>query len=53
MKPTKMVKSNAAITISLPIKLWEKIDGERQDVSRSKYILRLLEFAYSKRINTC
>jgi hypothetical protein len=29
--------------ISLPTKLIEKIDTERKDVPRSKYILRLIE----------
>lgn len=48
MKITKSTRT-VAITISLPIKLWQKIDAERNDVSRSKFILRLLEDGYSKR----
>ena len=31
------------IGISLPIELVKKIDRERHDVSRSRYILRLIE----------
>ena len=31
------------IGISLPIELVKKIDKERHDVSRSRYILRLIE----------
>jgi metal-responsive CopG/Arc/MetJ family transcriptional regulator len=31
------------IGISLPIELVKKIDQERHDVSRSRYILRLIE----------
>jgi metal-responsive CopG/Arc/MetJ family transcriptional regulator len=31
------------IGISLPIELVKKIDKERHDVSRSRYILRLVE----------
>jgi metal-responsive CopG/Arc/MetJ family transcriptional regulator len=35
--------SSIPIGISLPIELVMKIDKERHDVSRSRYILRLIE----------
>jgi metal-responsive CopG/Arc/MetJ family transcriptional regulator len=35
--------SSIPIGISLPIELIKKIDKERHDVSRSRYILRLIE----------
>jgi len=35
--------SSIPIGISLPIDLVKKIDKERHDVSRSRYILRLIE----------
>ena len=31
------------VSISLPKKILEKIDSDRGDVSRSRYILRLIE----------
>ena len=34
------------ITLTLPEKMVQKIDEDRRDVNRSKYILRLLEKAY-------
>jgi metal-responsive CopG/Arc/MetJ family transcriptional regulator len=36
-----------SITITLPEKIVNKIDAERGDINRSKYILRLLEHAYN------
>ena len=36
------------ITLTLPEKIIDKIDKERGDVNRSKYVLRLLEKAYQK-----
>jgi hypothetical protein len=39
MERTKSVP----VGISLPTKLIQKIDTERKDVPRSKYILRLIE----------
>ena len=35
--------------ISLPINMWNVIDKQRKDVSRSKFILRLIEEAFSVR----
>jgi hypothetical protein len=37
------VMSSIPIGISLPIELVKKIDKERHDVPRSRYILRLIE----------
>ena len=36
-----------AIGISLPMKLMEKIDVDRGDVPRSRYVLRILEKQYA------
>jgi metal-responsive CopG/Arc/MetJ family transcriptional regulator len=36
-----------ATGLSLPIELMQKIDNERGDVSRSRFVLRLIEQAYS------
>jgi metal-responsive CopG/Arc/MetJ family transcriptional regulator len=35
--------NSVPVGISLPIELVKKIDRERHDVSRSRYILRLIE----------
>jgi hypothetical protein len=35
-----------SVGISLPRKIMEKIDDERGDISRSRYLLRLLERTY-------
>jgi len=35
-----------AVGISLPRKIMKKIDVERGDISRSRYLLRLLERTY-------
>jgi metal-responsive CopG/Arc/MetJ family transcriptional regulator len=40
------MKSYISTGLSLPYKLLRKIDTERGDVSRSRYILRLLEKIY-------
>ncbi|MDQ6666883.1 MAG: hypothetical protein M3Y53_01500 [Thermoproteota archaeon] len=32
--------------ISIPVELMKRIDNERGDVSRSRYVLRLLEMIY-------
>jgi hypothetical protein len=42
------MKSCISTGLSLPIKLMRKIDMERGDVSRSKYLLRILEKKYSR-----
>jgi metal-responsive CopG/Arc/MetJ family transcriptional regulator len=34
------------ITLTLPEKVIQKIDKERGDINRSKYVLRLLQRAY-------
>jgi hypothetical protein len=36
--------------LSLPIELMEKIDSDRKDVSRSRFLLRLLEKAYNTNV---
>jgi hypothetical protein len=41
------MKSCISTGLSLPIKLMRKIDLERGDVPRSKYLLRILERMYS------
>ncbi len=38
-----MFNKNIPISLSLPIRVINMIDRERNDVSRSKYILRLIE----------
>ena len=42
------MQESIAVGISLPKKIVERIDKDRQDVSRSKYVLRLLENSYLK-----
>jgi hypothetical protein len=37
--------------LSLPIELLRKIDAERGDISRSRFLLRLLERAYKDKQN--
>jgi metal-responsive CopG/Arc/MetJ family transcriptional regulator len=37
------------VGISVPQELLEKIDTQRGDISRSKYILRLIEEGYRQR----
>jgi metal-responsive CopG/Arc/MetJ family transcriptional regulator len=34
--------------LSLPTELMKKIDSERGDISRSRFLLRLIEKAYEK-----
>jgi hypothetical protein len=41
-----MMKHNIATGISLPVHLLRRIDLERGDVSRSRYLLRILETQY-------
>lgn len=38
------------VTLTLPETIIHKIDNERGDVNRSKYVLRLLERAYQEKI---
>ena len=38
---------NETICVTLPEKLIQKIDSDRHDVSRSRFVLRLLEKAYN------
>ena len=33
--------------ISFPVRMWNMIDRDRDDITRSKYLLRLVEKAYS------
>ena len=42
------MQKSTAIGISIPIAILERIDQERGDVSRSKYILRKLGLVNSK-----
>jgi hypothetical protein len=41
-----MLKRYKPTGLSIPIELMQKIDMERGDVSRSRYILRILEKVY-------
>jgi hypothetical protein len=38
------------VGVSLPHKFLEQIDKEREDIPRSRYLLRILERSYEKRI---
>jgi metal-responsive CopG/Arc/MetJ family transcriptional regulator len=40
-----------SITLTLPEKIIAKIDRERGDVNRNKYVSKLLETAYQKQRN--
>lgn len=42
-----MIEESIPVGISLPKMVISKIDSERRDVSRSRYILRLIQRAYS------
>lgn len=42
------MKNSMNAGISLPVKWMNRIDQERGDIPRSRYLLRLLEKAYSK-----
>ena len=44
-KIVMIVKNVVAVSVSLPPHLIKRIDKERVDVSRSKFVLRLLEKA--------
>ncbi len=39
---------NKAFGVSLPINILEEIDKDRKDISRSRYLLRILERSYVK-----
>ena len=41
------MKQNETICLTLPGTIIQKIDSDRQDVSRSRFVLRLLEKAYN------
>ena len=40
------------ITYSLPIEVIKKIDADKGDISRSRYLLRLIEMAYGYKISS-
>jgi hypothetical protein len=44
------MKHYTATGLSLPNDLIQKIDSDRGDVSRSRYLLRLLEKVYAKEV---
>jgi hypothetical protein len=44
-----MLKRYKPTGLSIPTELMRKIDMERGDVSRSRYILRILEKVYKKK----
>jgi hypothetical protein len=39
------------VTLAFPEAIIEKIDRNRGDVNRSRFVLRLIEFAYEKKQN--
>lgn len=45
------MQKNKAVGISLPHNILEKIDRDRLDVPRSRFVLRLLENSYSEQWN--
>jgi metal-responsive CopG/Arc/MetJ family transcriptional regulator len=42
----KIMQNTICVGISLPKEILEKIDRDRQDISRSRYVLRLIERLY-------
>jgi metal-responsive CopG/Arc/MetJ family transcriptional regulator len=42
------MQNNICVAISLPKEILEKIDNERKDIPRSRYILRIIERLYLK-----
>jgi hypothetical protein len=42
------MQRHRATGLSIPTELLYKIDAERGDISRSRFLLRLIEKAYSK-----
>lgn len=45
----KTIKKSKVKGISFPESVWNNIDKDRDDVTRSKYLLRLVEKAYDYR----
>ena len=43
-----MQRNMISVGISFPKELLEKIDKERQDIPRSKYVIRIIERLYVK-----
>jgi hypothetical protein len=37
------MRKTKSVSISLPMEVWERVESERKDISRSKFILRILE----------
>ena len=48
-----VMQTSISVGISLPRKIMKRIDVERGDVSRSRYLLRLLETVYVPNENVC
>jgi hypothetical protein len=50
-----MAKQTKPVRISVPKELLEKLDGERGDISRARYVLRIIEqyYYYRKQNNGC
>jgi hypothetical protein len=46
-----MAKQTKPVGISVPKELLEKLDGERGDVSRTRYVLRIIEQYYQRKQN--
>lgn len=42
------MQTTTCVGISLPIEILKKIDRERQDIPRSRYVLRIIERLYLK-----
>jgi len=42
------VKNTKVSSISLPSFVWIKIDEDRKDISRSKFVFRLIQTAYKE-----
>jgi hypothetical protein len=41
------MSNTVSVTLTLPEEIVHRIDRERGDVNRSRYLLRLIEIAYS------
>jgi hypothetical protein len=51
-----IMQNTICVGLSLPKEILKKIDKERQDISRSKYVLRIIEKLYlqdDKENNNC
>ena len=44
----EIMQNTICVGISLPKEILEKIDRERQDIPRSRYVLRIIERLYPK-----